>query len=459
MNETGSRVGRLTEEPLPEVFGVLARDRRTCVVRLAFSSGPAEIYLTDGTAVSVELPGNIDRLGELLVTGGAINAETLRRALAAPRLPGQRLGRMLVDAGLVTEQKLQVALRLQIRRRLHRLFFSDEGDFAIEMGEHARGDGPERVRVDLRPAIALAVRSGWNEQRYGARLPSSRLRLTVDTASLQQYQFQPPELALLAPLGRGPCTVTELVVAANDGGAAQVRPTVYSLFATGALVRDGVTATFVAPERSTSSSSLPRPEDRSAPPSPPRSIRTTGPISTPAMGQVSSRTTGPISTPAAGPVSSRTTGSLPTPASGQVSGRSAGQVSSRTGAGGGSGPSSSFGSAADAAVAAQAISDKRAAIDNQDLYQVLGVSRDAGRAEIKAAYLEAARLYHPDRLSAAGLLHLREAAEHIFRRVSEANATLTDDTRRAAYLEKVSVPPEVRDAQARRSGWWPPRWR
>lgn len=80
---------------------------------------------------------------------------------------------------------------------------------------------------------------------------------------------------------------------------------------------------------------------------------------------------------------------------------------------------------------------KRAVIDSEDFFQVLGVSREADRTAIKAAYLEAVRKFHPDRLAALGRLDLRQDAEYVFRRVSQAYATLSDDRRRAAYLEQL----------------------
>lgn len=62
-----------------------------------------------------------------------------------------------------------------------------------------------------------------------------------------------------------------------------------------------------------------------------------------------------------------------------------------------------------------------------DLYQVLGVSRDATAAELKKAYRRAARQHHPDRNSGDA-----DAAER-FRKAAEAYETLADTAARAEY--------------------------
>src|SRR5207245_9977414 len=61
-----------------------------------------------------------------------------------------------------------------------------------------------------------------------------------------------------------------------------------------------------------------------------------------------------------------------------------------------------------------------------DLYQVLGVSRDASDDDIKRAYRRLARELHPDVNGDPG-------AERRFKEVSAAYQTLSDPTKRRQY--------------------------
>src|SRR6478672_375137 len=62
-----------------------------------------------------------------------------------------------------------------------------------------------------------------------------------------------------------------------------------------------------------------------------------------------------------------------------------------------------------------------------DLYQTLGVQRDASDAEIKTAYRKLAMMYHPDRNNGA------KDAEEKFKEITEAYDVLRDGDKRAMY--------------------------
>ncbi len=62
----------------------------------------------------------------------------------------------------------------------------------------------------------------------------------------------------------------------------------------------------------------------------------------------------------------------------------------------------------------------------EDYYEILGVSRDASKEEIKQAYRKLALKYHPDRNKSPD-------AEEKFKKISEAYAVLSDDEKRRVY--------------------------
>lgn len=76
------------------------------------------------------------------------------------------------------------------------------------------------------------------------------------------------------------------------------------------------------------------------------------------------------------------------------------------------------------------------AMGGMDHFAVLGVKPGAPAADVKQAYYNASRRFHPDRYFGKNLGSYRARVERIFRRISEAQEVLTDDTRRAAYLRQ-----------------------
>ncbi|MGA9771957.1 MAG: DnaJ domain-containing protein [Blastocatellia bacterium] len=75
-----------------------------------------------------------------------------------------------------------------------------------------------------------------------------------------------------------------------------------------------------------------------------------------------------------------------------------------------------------------------------DFYEVLGVARQAKSAEIKAAYYQLAKKYHPDRHRQNENGDLRHKLESLFAFVTQAYETLSEPAQRAAYDDRLKKP-------------------
>ncbi|HSE35975.1 MAG TPA: J domain-containing protein, partial [Blastocatellia bacterium] len=72
-----------------------------------------------------------------------------------------------------------------------------------------------------------------------------------------------------------------------------------------------------------------------------------------------------------------------------------------------------------------------------DFYDVLGVTRHATNAEIKAAYYHLAKKYHPDRYHQRDTGDLRNKLETLFAMITQAYETLSQPAQRAVYDDRI----------------------
>ncbi len=82
------------------------------------------------------------------------------------------------------------------------------------------------------------------------------------------------------------------------------------------------------------------------------------------------------------------------------------------------------------------ILDRCGNIEHQTYFQMLGIDRNAEPAEVKAAYFELAKLWHPDRLPPE-LVPLKDRVQLVFHHMSQAHEHLTDEEKRNEYLRNV----------------------
>ncbi|MEO6951905.1 MAG: DUF4388 domain-containing protein [Polyangia bacterium] len=431
------------ELPLPVALERLFAAQATGVLTLDARQGHHVVYLRDGYPVAVELPGSFELLGRVLVEMKLLDETTYQTTLSSPPPQGQRYGETLLSMGLITEDQLRQALKAQVRRKLHRLFFLTDSSVAFEPMEHQEGvQRNESLRVHPWRATYHGVRSAWNADRLrqalmplGGMLLHTSLRpeevarfglgandgvavsllrdkiLTLDALITESGLPLQPVCALVYALFvsstlEDPSIATPSLATTPSGA--------YSIVSARRTPIGGISAVPKAPMAAQPQVFVPP-----APEQPPmlRPPAATPQLNSPAPPAQPHVTPHPITQPAVViPAPIATAASPPSAAAQELE---------------------------------QLVDTRRGTIDADDLFTVLGVQRTATPEQIKTAYLESARRYHPDRLAALGLQRLREDVEKIFSRVSEAQSVLLDDTRRMEYLATLDKPkPSAEDAAA-----------
>jgi hypothetical protein len=172
--------GDLASTPLPAVLRMLADGAATGCLHVADPAGEAaQLYLRGGCIYAVLAPGRRPRLGDRLVTSGALAPEGLAEALEAQRteLQGWRLGELLVHLSFVDQAVVEDFVHEQIRATVSDLLGWQHATWKFRLNQRTRDDVVPPVAVDvlLPRAVAAAGRDGRDgpgPARSGRRPPA-----------------------------------------------------------------------------------------------------------------------------------------------------------------------------------------------------------------------------------------------------------------------------------------------
>ena len=137
--------GRLSDVGLPTVLAVLRETQRTGMVSLVNAGVRKSIYFLDGRLVFAASSLTQDRLGEVLLRGGKISADEYLRLSQRIR-GGQRLGKALVESGVLSPKDLWWAIEHQIKEIVWSIFNWEDGYFHFEQDDLPRR---EKITFDL----------------------------------------------------------------------------------------------------------------------------------------------------------------------------------------------------------------------------------------------------------------------------------------------------------------------
>jgi hypothetical protein len=123
--------GTLRDFPITDIFQLADQQGKSGVLRLTNEGSVVRVLFHDGKVVGAEAAGGKSKepLGAMLLRAGLITEEGLTRALKVQKKTLRKLGHILVSEGVLSREDLQHFLALQTQETIYRLFLWRNGEY------------------------------------------------------------------------------------------------------------------------------------------------------------------------------------------------------------------------------------------------------------------------------------------------------------------------------------------
>ncbi|GBC84067.1 hypothetical protein HRbin11_00488 [bacterium HR11] len=159
-------IGSLTDMPVPVVLKKIYDYRVPGVLTFQREAAIKKIYVKDGRIIFASSNQKDDRLGEFLLRRGVIDEATFQEASRRLRMnPDKRLGRILVEMGVLTPHQLFQAVQDQILAIVSSVFAWAEGVVHFVVGP-SKDEELIQLHLPIPRAIVMGARWLPNPQRY-----------------------------------------------------------------------------------------------------------------------------------------------------------------------------------------------------------------------------------------------------------------------------------------------------
>ncbi len=195
--------------PVSDLIAFLSQSRWSGVLRIHSAGGERSVALKEGEVRGAASEDAADRLSEVLVRLGLASRANVDEALR--EFPPSKVGRALVDRGLLQAHQLWAAVSHQVSDIFHAIVLAREGVFVL-----VDQDFDERlasnVQLSTQSLLMDAIRKIDELAHFRGRIPHGRMYVTKKRPS--DGKLHPDEDRLLG-LATGRRTVLELARAAK----------------------------------------------------------------------------------------------------------------------------------------------------------------------------------------------------------------------------------------------------
>jgi tetratricopeptide (TPR) repeat protein len=368
--------GRLDEIPLPRLLLDLYRARYSGALTLSRDRVGKRFLFQEGVPVFAESNLASESLGVQLMDCGRISRADYNKVVGHIERTKCKEGKALLDLKFLEPKELFVALKDQVRIRIIECFGWPHGEFYVDPSSEPPADA-QPFRADVYSLLQEGIEAHWSSDRIISdlepnmqRYPRRGRRFDRAVARLRQD----PAVQALTEALDGTRTLWKVVQAASTPRALAA-----------AWVLDA-TAALEYGDQAVRSSQAPGEAERD--------------VEIVIDGAKPSTAPSPAQPAAAAPRSERKA-----PVGNDH-----------------------------AEVLLREIAEKFERLEDLDSYALLGVAPNAEASDIKRAYHQAAKAYHPDALARSGLdAEVREKANKVFAEIGKAHAVLSDPERRRDY--------------------------
>lgn len=234
LTKGGTLRGRLSDVSLPEMLIFLKVSQKTGVLSFVQTGVRKALFFLEGRVVFAASSLSQDRLGEVLLRGGKISADEYLRLSQRIR-GGQRLGKAMIESGVLAPRDLWWGIEQQVREIVWSLFSWEEGSFQFEESDRPRG---EKITINLE-VEALTVEG---IRRISGTGTISNHFVPVDTilertAKLSPVPLEPYEEHVLRQVN-GKKTVAE-ICKDSEIGEAETRKVLHTFMAVAVIAVKG----------------------------------------------------------------------------------------------------------------------------------------------------------------------------------------------------------------------------
>ncbi len=190
---------------LADLIAFLGQSRWTGVLRVTAPSGERSLLLKDGDVRSAASDSSGDRIGEVMVRLGYVTRAALERVIQ--EAPPSRIGKALVERGLIKAHDLYKCLNEQISEIFHGIMLAKDGAFALIDQEIDEKALTHNLSLSMNGLLMDSIRKIDELAQFRKRIPHGRMY--VLTKNPPTEELEPEEQAVLTQID-GHRTVIEV---------------------------------------------------------------------------------------------------------------------------------------------------------------------------------------------------------------------------------------------------------